>query len=226
MPSSILSLLASSIGGIQGSAEEEQQQQQDPNAPQKYDIDPSDRNRKVKHKKINSAFLKYQRWKEEQERLEEERLRKDKMNGQRGKIVELPEGSKDEVTLRSTDGKDNKPKTQSNKAKPKSNTTTAATGRSIPFLFFKWSLVAILCAIGLGQFIAGDALWGYRGKYVKKETFLPPTKVFSVAELAKYNGKDESLPIYVRDHERQNDEIYADFLFSHFLSAFHFGSRL
>lgn len=201
MPSSILSLLASSIGGIHGTAEEEEQR--DPNIPQKYDIDPSDPNRKVKHKKINSAYLKHQRWKEEQERLEQERKDSSSKNKMSGRIVELPAGAKDEVTLRSTDRKGNKTKSQSkpesNKAgKGKADTTTTTTGRGLTFLIFKWSLVAVLCAFGLGQFIAGDALWGYRGKYVKKETFMPPTRIFTPAELAIYDGKDESKPIYVR----------------------------
>lgn len=231
MPSSILSLLASSIGGIQGLAEEEQQ---DPNLPQKYDIDPSDPNRKVKHKKINSAFLKHQRWKQEQERIsaKEEQSRKSNMSRQSGRFTELPAGAKDEVTLRSTDGRGNKAsaaKSQSKSNKAKVNpTTTSSTGKSLTFILFKWSLVTILCAIGLGQFIAGDALWGYRGKYVKKETFIPPTKVFSVKELAQYNGKDESKPIYVGIHKQRHffsDRILTDSLFL-FSSAFHFGTRL
>ncbi|PWN33547.1 cytochrome b5, partial [Meira miltonrushii] len=135
-----------------------------------YDIDPSDPNRKVKHKKINTAFLKHQRWKAEQERLEQEHGRANKTKAQ------------------------SKPESKSDKGKAD---TTTTTGRSLPFLFVKWSLVAVLCAFGLGQFIAGDALWGYRGKYVQKETFMPPTRMFTPAELAKYDGKDELKPIYL-----------------------------
>lgn len=214
MPSSILSLLASSIGGIQG--EEEEKGQRDPNKPQRYDIDPSNPSRKVKHKKINSAFLKHQKWKEEQERKEKGRVTKEEIqkdesrdtkmaNQKEGRIVELPPGANDEVTLRSTDkqGKQES-KISKGKGKSKGNSTIIVEERGLPYLLFKWSLVVILCAIGIGHFIAGDALWGYRGKYVQKETFLPPTKIFSPAELAQYDGKDENKPIYVSYREEEN----------------------
>ena len=38
---------------------------------------------------------------------------------------------------------------------------------------FKWTLFTILFAFGAAHFIAGDLLWGYRGKYVKKQTYFP-----------------------------------------------------
>lgn len=45
--------------------------------------------------------------------------------------------------------------------------------RSLAALFLKWSLVALLLAVAGGQFIAGDPIWGYRGKYVKKQYWFP-----------------------------------------------------
>lgn len=43
----------------------------------------------------------------------------------------------------------------------------------ITYLILKWTLFSIFFALGVGQFIAGDILWGYRGRYVKKATYFP-----------------------------------------------------
>jgi len=45
--------------------------------------------------------------------------------------------------------------------------------RSLAARILKWSVVALLLAIAGGQFVAGDPIWGYRGKYVKKHYWFP-----------------------------------------------------
>lgn len=37
----------------------------------------------------------------------------------------------------------------------------------------KWSIVGLLLALATGQFIAGDPIWGYRGKWLKLRTYFP-----------------------------------------------------
>jgi len=44
--------------------------------------------------------------------------------------------------------------------------------KSLGFLI-KWSLVGLLLSLAAGQFIKGDLIWGYRGKYVRKSYWLP-----------------------------------------------------
>jgi hypothetical protein len=48
-----------------------------------------------------------------------------------------------------------------------------APQRSLAARILKWSVVALLLAIAGGQFVAGDPIWGYRGKYVKKHYWFP-----------------------------------------------------
>ncbi|CEH19205.1 Putative steroid membrane receptor Hpr6.6/25-Dx [Ceraceosorus bombacis] len=70
--------------------------------------------------------------------------------------------------------------------------------RSLCASLIKWALVGVLFALGAGQFIAGDILWGYRGKYVQKRYwFPPPQRLFTPEELALYNGLDPKRPIYL-----------------------------
>ncbi|KDN52848.1 cytochrome b5 [Tilletiaria anomala UBC 951] len=66
------------------------------------------------------------------------------------------------------------------------------------FLMLKWSVVGLLLSMAAGQFIAGDPIWGYRGKWVQRKTYLSKRlRVFTPAELALYNGRDEDRPIYL-----------------------------
>lgn len=90
----------------------------------------------------------------------------------------------------------------------------------------RFAIMSVAIAMVTGLFVAGDPLWGYRGKYTKLRTYLPVSvlvadggrrkeehradttrfyrvrkqyreKIFSLPELAMYNGRDEKKPIYV-----------------------------
>jgi hypothetical protein len=80
------------------------------------------------------------------------------------KIVELPPDTPAKGQSQSVRGK----KQQGASVSVKSKQPT-----SWSWFFFKWSLFTVLLAFGAAQFIAGDLLWGYRGKYVKKQTYFP-----------------------------------------------------
>ena len=43
----------------------------------------------------------------------------------------------------------------------------------ILWLTIKWSFVGLLVAAAAGQFVAGDPIWGYRGKYLQWNTYWP-----------------------------------------------------
>lgn len=38
---------------------------------------------------------------------------------------------------------------------------------------FRYAIMATAVFMAAGQFVAGDAFWGYRGKYVKLRTYMP-----------------------------------------------------
>ncbi|PWN29962.1 cytochrome b5, partial [Jaminaea rosea] len=62
----------------------------------------------------------------------------------------------------------------------------------------KWILLAVLAALALGQFITGDVLYGYDGRWRYPSRWIPPKqRTFTPAELALYNGRDPSRPIYL-----------------------------
>lgn len=39
--------------------------------------------------------------------------------------------------------------------------------------FFRYAIMATAVFMAAGQFVAGDAFWGYRGKYLKLRTYMP-----------------------------------------------------
>lgn len=58
--------------------------------------------------------------------------------------------------------------------------------------------VVLVIALLAGQFIHGDFLWGYRGKWTKWQTYFPPKmRVFTPDELLKYNGDSGEGPVYL-----------------------------
>ncbi|KAN0064651.1 hypothetical protein ACQY0O_002281 [Thecaphora frezii] len=59
-------------------------------------------------------------------------------------------------------------------------------------------LLGLAILVATGQFIAGDPLWGYRGKWVQRRTYFPQReRIFSLPELAFYNGRDPNKPVYI-----------------------------
>ncbi|CAO1629401.1 unnamed protein product [Parajaminaea phylloscopi] len=65
-------------------------------------------------------------------------------------------------------------------------------------IFLKYTLLALLAALALGQFITGDVLYGYEGKWRNPRKWLPTKpREFTPGELALYNGRDESRPVYL-----------------------------
>lgn len=109
--------------------------------------DPSRPGRSVKYKKQNVAFLRHQRWKEEQA-----------AKGPAPEPIELPS----------------------------------------PVTLLKWTLLLVISILAVGQFVTGDVLYGYEGRWRNPRRWLPvPQRSFTMAELALYDGKQESRPVYV-----------------------------
>lgn len=112
------------------------------------DIDPSNPSRSVPKKKANSPFLVHQKWKEEQE------LRRRKAAAAAAAGQDSSSGSKD--------------------ATPVEQETLDLTGPlKLIVKLFRFALMATAVVMASGLFVAGDPLWGYRGKYTKLRTYLP-----------------------------------------------------
>jgi len=62
-------------------------------------------------------------------------------------------------------------------------------------------LLLILIGTALaGQFITGSPFWGYKGKWTNIQTYLAPfssEKLFTEEHLAKFDGSNPALPIYL-----------------------------
>lgn len=138
----------------------------------RYDIDPADPTRRVVHKKINSAYLKHQRWKEkQQQQQQQDEQRLASMSNATG----VTSGGDATAARQRGNGR-----AAAAAAAPSSNGPakhakdgTPVARRTLTFVVGKWLLVTLLLAVGAGQFIAGDLLWGYRGRYTKIETYVP-----------------------------------------------------
>lgn len=62
----------------------------------------------------------------------------------------------------------------------------------------KWLVVGVVSALALGHFITGDVLYGYNGKWRNPRRWMPAKqRVYTPAELALYNGRDASRPVYL-----------------------------
>jgi dihydrofolate reductase len=173
------------------------------------DIDPSNPARTVPKKKANSPFLVHQRWKEEQEMRRRKAAERDSSGGS--------DSSKS----------DKKGKGKSGRSSDGGEETTDLSGAvGVIVKLVRFAIMSVAIAMVTGLFVAGDPLWGYRGKYTKLRTYLPVSvlvadggrrkeehradttrfyrvrnqyreKIFSLPELAMYNGRDEKKPIYV-----------------------------
>lgn len=110
------------------------------------DIDPSNPLRSVPKKKANSPFLVHQKWKQEQE------LRRRKAAAERG----------------SSSGKGEKE--EGGYEEPATDLTGPVR---VMVKVFRWVVMVTAIVMAAGFFVAGDPLWGYRGKYTKLRTYLP-----------------------------------------------------
>ncbi|KAJ1020653.1 hypothetical protein NDA16_004046 [Ustilago loliicola] len=139
------------------------------------DIDPSNPARSVPKKKANSPFLVHRKWKQEQE------LRRRKAEEQG-----------------SNSGSSGSGKGKSGVRSFEEPTTDLSGPVRVMIKMFRFLIMAIAALMVTGFFIAGDPLWGYRGKYTKLRTYMPyREKIFSLPELAMYNGRDSKKPVYI-----------------------------
>lgn len=115
------------------------------------DIDPSNPARSVPKKKANSPFLVHQKWKEEQELRRRKAAEQDSSSsGGKGKG-----GSR-------------------RKQKAGEEQTTDLSGPVMVIVkLLRFLMMATAVVMATGFFVAGDGLWGYRGKYTKLRTYMP-----------------------------------------------------
>jgi predicted heme/steroid binding protein len=61
------------------------------------------------------------------------------------------------------------------------------------------ALISLICLFFLSSYIITDTwMWGYEGKWTNPRKWFPRRMhTFSESELARYNGSNESLPIYL-----------------------------
>lgn len=116
------------------------------------DVDPSNPARSVPKKKANSPFLVHQKWKQEQE------LRRRKAEEQGSSCGgSTGSGGKSKVGGRSYE----------------EPTTDLSGPVRVMIKLFRYLVMAVAVTMVTGLFIAGDPLWGYRGKYTKLRTYMP-----------------------------------------------------
>ncbi|TFL00636.1 cytochrome b5-like heme/steroid binding domain-containing protein [Pterulicium gracile] len=72
-------------------------------------------------------------------------------------------------------------------------------GKDLGVLALVKVLFVLLVSASLaGQFLVGSYTWGYDGKWVQAKTYWPATqKLFTETQLAQYDGKDPTKPIYL-----------------------------
>lgn len=127
--------------------------------------------RMVSTKTANQPFLKHKEWREKEEARKAAKARRKKERQEklaRGEAVG-PEESDDEEE------------------------------REIGCLGLLKFLASVVVILLLGsKFITGDWLWEYRGKWTNINTYLPSDqRLFSEATLAKFDGSNPDLPIYI-----------------------------
>jgi len=127
----------------------------------------------VSDKAANKPFLAYREWKVKEE--EKERLKAEKVRRRAEKIAQGETlGPEDELE--------------------KEVSATVAIAQLLAFVIGSFLLA--------GWFITGHPLWGYDGKWIHLQTYIPsqfqkPQKLFSIEELATYDGTIPGKPIYL-----------------------------
>ncbi|KAG8765964.1 hypothetical protein FRC15_006670 [Serendipita sp. 397] len=127
--------------------------------------------RMISTKKANMPFIKYGKWKEEQAEIEERRKRraeKRKRGEELSDWEDDPDQKKEE--------------------------------ESALVVFFKTLFVLVVIFTLSGKFVTGSLTWGYQGKWIQWRTYWPfegSGNLFTEQMLAKYDGSNPSLPIYI-----------------------------
>jgi len=125
--------------------------------------------RLVSNKKANQPILAYGRWKAEQ-------AKKEAAAAERRKRREAKLASGEPILPEDVD-------------EPEESALWALTKVLLLFLLF---------VVIAGRFVTGSMTWGYTGKWVQWRTYWPQgERVFSEMELARYDGTDPELPIYL-----------------------------
>ncbi|KAF9268303.1 cytochrome b5 [Marasmius fiardii PR-910] len=134
--------------------------------------DPSHPNRMVSNKPANRPFLAYKEYREKQERLHEEWLKRKR--------------ERDEKIARGEE------------VGPEEKDPTAQEEVGLLGLL-KFLLVVILCISLAGKFITGSFVWEYDGKWVQWKTYFPEPgqRLFSERVLAEFDGRVPGRPIYL-----------------------------
>lgn len=113
------------------------------------DIDPSNPARTVPKKKANSPFLVHQKWKEEQELRRRRAAERDSSSGTG------QSGSRHQPDL------------------DEDRTTDLSGPLKMMVKLVRYMIMATAIVMATGFFVAGDPLWGYRGKYTRLRTYMP-----------------------------------------------------
>ena len=117
------------------------------------DIDPSNPARSVPKKKANSPFLVHQKWKEEQELRRRKAAEQDSSrSGSTGGGSRRQQRSNEESTI------------------------DFSGPAKLLVKLVRYLVLAVAVVMAAGFFVAGDALWGYRGKYTRLRTYMPVSK--------------------------------------------------
>ncbi|KZV65507.1 cytochrome b5 [Peniophora sp. CONT] len=66
------------------------------------------------------------------------------------------------------------------------------------FGLMKFLVYVLLFIICTGKFVTGDWMWGYDSKWLRVKTYFPEQeRLFSESFLAKFDGSEELLPLYL-----------------------------
>ncbi|KAI0034435.1 cytochrome b5-like heme/steroid binding domain-containing protein [Vararia minispora EC-137] len=134
--------------------------------------DPSIPNRMVSTKRANKPYLAYKEYRDRQEKLHQEWLERKKEREEK-----LARG--EEVGPEEPD--------------PTHEPEVGVAG------LLKFIVYLLLFVLLTGKFVTGDFFWGYDGKWVHLKTYWPQGegRLFSEAGLARFDGSNPDLPLYL-----------------------------
>lgn len=127
--------------------------------------------RMVSTKKANMPFIAYGKWKEEQAAKEERRKKRAEKKARGEELSDWEDDPERPVQREST-----------------------------IMVIFKTLFVLFAIITLSGRFITGSMIWGYNGKWVHLKTYWPfeeSGKLFTEQMLAKFDGSNPALPIYL-----------------------------
>ncbi|KAI9293345.1 cytochrome b5 [Neoconidiobolus thromboides FSU 785] len=75
---------------------------------------------------------------------------------------------------------------------------SSTTPRELIRRFFTWLGFVLICNVLASYLITESFTWGYKNKYTNWRTYIPRKQItFTPKELAKYDGTNPDLPIYI-----------------------------